>query len=94
MVITGEGKIDSQSFNGKVISGVVKRTSNAGVPTIAVVGGIENGAEEFLKKGLNGIFSINRLPVPLSESAAFSENNLYLTVLNIMNLIKALENKR
>lgn len=38
LVITGEGRLDSQSLRGKVISGVAGRAAAAKVPTIAVVG--------------------------------------------------------
>ena len=38
LVITGEGRIDSQSVHGKVISGIAKRTKPKNVPLIAIVG--------------------------------------------------------
>ncbi len=47
-VITGEGRIDWQSAHGKVVSGVGKRCRKAGVPCIAIVGGMGDKAEEML----------------------------------------------
>ena len=43
-VITGEGRLDYQSFDGKLISGVLKITKQMGIPTICVCGSsrIEN----------------------------------------------------
>ena len=43
-VITGEGRLDYQSFDGKLISGVLKVTKEVGIPTICVCGSsrIEN----------------------------------------------------
>ena len=38
LVITGEGFLDEQSFDGKVVGGVVDLAHAAGVPVIAVVG--------------------------------------------------------
>ncbi|HEY5954951.1 MAG TPA: glycerate kinase [Polyangiaceae bacterium] len=38
MVITGEGRLDRSSFEGKVVSGVLSRARAQGVPTYAVVG--------------------------------------------------------
>ncbi len=38
IIITGEGRFDSQSINGKVISGVCKRAAEAGTPVYAVCG--------------------------------------------------------
>ena len=40
-VFTGEGKLDSQSFDGKLISGVLKHTNKMNVPTICIVGKID-----------------------------------------------------
>ena len=47
-VITGEGRIDWQSAHGKVVAGVGRRCKKAGVPCIAIVGGMGDRAEEML----------------------------------------------
>lgn len=38
LVITGEGRLDEQSFTGKVVGGVLARASARGIPTLAIVG--------------------------------------------------------
>ena len=38
LVITGEGRLDSTSFDGKVVGGVARWARDAGVPVVAVVG--------------------------------------------------------
>lgn len=38
LVITGEGRLDSTSFDGKVVGGVAEIAADAGLPTLAVVG--------------------------------------------------------
>lgn len=48
LVITGEGRIDWQSAHGKVVSAVAKRCKAAGVPCIAICGGMGERAEEML----------------------------------------------
>lgn len=45
LVITGEGFLDAQSFEGKVVGGVVDLAASVGVPVLAVVGDIFDGAE-------------------------------------------------
>lgn len=46
LAVTGEGRIDGQSvFFGKVPVGVAKRCAQRGIPTVAIVGGIGEGAE-------------------------------------------------
>ncbi|MCI0347563.1 MAG: glycerate kinase, partial [Chloroflexi bacterium] len=38
LVVTGEGFLDEQSFDGKVVGGVAEMAAEAGVPVVAVVG--------------------------------------------------------
>ena len=46
LAVTGEGRIDGQSIRfGKVPVGVAKRCAARGIPTVAIVGGIGDGAE-------------------------------------------------
>ncbi len=48
MVITGEGRIDSQTFKGKAPYGILERAQKQGIPTIAVCGLLEpNTAHNF-----------------------------------------------
>ncbi|MEM8922428.1 MAG: glycerate kinase [Actinomycetota bacterium] len=41
LVITGEGFLDAESFNGKVVGGVVDWAEELGVPVLAVVGAMD-----------------------------------------------------
>lgn len=89
VVFTGEGKIDSQSARGKVVSGVAVRCRKAGVPVIAVVGQIGQGFEEMYQQGLTAVFSINRAAQPFAESRFHAGENLALTMENIARLLAA-----
>lgn len=89
MVFTGEGKIDSQSARGKVVSGVAARCRKAGVPVVAVVGQIGQGFEELYQQGLTAVFSINRAAQPFAESRFHAGENLALTMENIARLLAA-----
>ena len=89
MVFTGEGKIDSQSARGKVVSGVAARCRKAGVPVVAVVGQIGQGFEEMYQQGLTAVFSINRAAQPFAESRFHAGENLALTMENIARLLAA-----
>lgn len=89
MVFTGEGKIDSQSARGKVVSGVAARCRKAGVPVVAVVGQIGQGFEEMYQQGLTAVFSINRAAQPFTESRFHAGENLALTMENIARLLAA-----
>lgn len=45
LVITGEGRLDAGSFDGKVVGGVLELAASAGVPVGVVVGAREPGAD-------------------------------------------------
>lgn len=45
VVVTGEGRADGQTARGKVVSGVAAACLRRGVPCVAVVGGMEPGAD-------------------------------------------------
>ncbi len=59
IVITGEGKLDSQSLNGKVISGILDKTKNTNAEVIVVCGKFEGNIEDYNKKGIKQIIVTN-----------------------------------
>lgn len=91
LVISGEGRLDSQSARGKVVAGVAKRTSAAGVPLIAIVGQIGDGYEKMYDLGLSAVFTINRKAQSLEESAPCAGENLRIAAENIARLLKTVE---
>jgi glycerate kinase len=46
LVITGEGFIDAESFDGKVVGGVVGLASELGIPVLAIAGRCFDGVDE------------------------------------------------
>lgn len=67
LVITGEGRLDSQSLRGKVIWGVASVAKRAGVPTVAVAGQVRGGQEGWSDL-LAGWCSIVDGPMALAEA--------------------------
>ena len=55
MIFTGEGQIDSQSLNGKVVIGISKRAKKQNIPVIVITGSIGEGAEKAYDKGVSCI---------------------------------------
>ncbi|WP_099205634.1 glycerate kinase family protein [Scatolibacter rhodanostii] len=90
LIFTGEGKIDAQSLQGKVVIGVAERARLANVPVIAIVGDIADPIEEAYQKGVTAVFSINRMAIPFSEARKRAEKDLSLTVGNLMRQYKGL----
>jgi glycerate kinase len=46
LVVTGEGFLDEQSFEGKVVGGVAELAADVGVPVLAVAGQVFDGCEK------------------------------------------------
>jgi glycerate kinase len=87
-VFTGEGKLDSQSLEGKVIYGVASRAKKCGVPVIALVGGIDDDVSEIYRVGVNSVFSINRMPEDFSTARYKSRENLAFAFDNLLRILK------
>ena len=93
LVITGEGRIDSQSVHGKVISGVARRVSPRGIPLVAVVGGIADGAEEAYDLGVTALFGCDRESVGFKNYAHKAKENYQRTLEDVLRLIRAVEHR-
>jgi glycerate kinase len=94
-ILTGEGKLDSQSLRGKVVIGVARRSKALGKDVIAIVGGADDseiGAA--YDQGVTAVFPINRLPRDFSVSRYHSEDNLRYTADNIMRLLAAEQRRK
>jgi glycerate kinase len=68
LVITGEGRLDSQSMAGKSTIAVARRAKRAGVPALAIVGGLGPGYEEAYRQGLSAVMPIAPGPIGLDEA--------------------------
>ncbi len=89
-VITGEGRLDSQSLRGKVVIGVSRRAKRAGIPVIAVVGDVGDDIGEAYDLGVTAIFSTNHLAIPFSEAKKRSAKDYRLTIESIFRALFAL----
>ena len=82
LVISGEGRLDSQSFSGKVIDGICKRTKAAGVPLTLIVGSVtEEGLQIAKEHGIESIY----ITTPLDASKDDMIDNAGLYYENTVN---------
>ena len=73
LVITGEGKIDSQTLNSKAPFAVAKVAKKKSKPVIAIGGKVEIDASS----AFDGIYSLVNGPISLEEAMLNSEKLLY-----------------
>jgi len=74
LVITGEGHIDGQSLQGKLIQGVCQRAG--GAPVVALCGKLSASQGDVHAVGLAGAHCINTMQRPLDEMLAATGENL------------------
>jgi len=67
LVITGEGKIDSQTIYGKAPIGVAKIAKKYNIPVIAVAAIISDDADIVHQYGINTLIKISEPPMSLTE---------------------------
>ena len=91
LVITGEGRIDSQSADGKVISGVARSTKAKGIPLIAIAGGIADSANAVYDIGVSAMFSTDRAALSVDMLGVRSPGDYEATLNDVMSLIAIAE---
>lgn len=88
VVMTGEGKIDRQTFMGKTPFGVAQVAKSLNKPVYAFAGMIGEGIEPLLEAGLTQIIGINPPDISVEDAIRNAENNLTDSVENVMQSLK------
>lgn len=65
LIITGEGFLDGESFDGKVVGGVAELAASLGIPTLAIVGQVLDGVDA-RRHGVETISLVERFGEDLS----------------------------
>lgn len=73
LILTGEGKLDSQTASGKVVSGMARLGQAYGIPVLALAGSVEEPLDALYRQGLTAAFSIAAKPLALEEAMAKTE---------------------
>ena len=91
LVITGEGRVDSQSVDGKVISGVAARTREKGVPLVVIAGGIDDSAAAAYELGVSAMFSTDRAALSVDKLAGRTAADYEATLRDVLRLVRIAE---
>lgn len=76
LVVTGEGRTDSQSAMGKAISAVAERARNAGARVGVISGWIGEGSEKLLELGVDDLVQATPAGQSAEEAMDQAEENL------------------
>ncbi|MEL7252119.1 MAG: glycerate kinase [Bacteroidota bacterium] len=87
-VITGEGKLDDQTLQGKLIQGLCSRAVAQRKPVIALCGAMLASPNAISAIGLEAAFSIQSQPRSLAEALQHTAEDLAGTAFQIGRLLK------
>ncbi len=88
IVITGEGRMDSQTLSGKTPMGVMQQALKQDIPVIGIAGCLGTGAEKILQQGMTAIFPIIPSLAPLDDILSNAHENLVQTAQNVAATLK------
>ena len=77
LIITGEGKLDSQTLSGKTLKGISSLALKYQIPCIVYVGSIEGHPNDYKELGLTSIYSLSKTPKELNNILKDPEKALF-----------------
>lgn len=89
LILTGEGKVDQQTRQGKVIAGVLKSARAQQIPVVALTGNCLDFDPQLSKDGLTALFPIHPAPLTLTEALepTFAAQQLERTTQQIIAML-------
>ncbi|HEX4501996.1 MAG TPA: glycerate kinase [Scandinavium sp.] len=88
LVITGEGRIDSQTVHGKVPVGVARVAKRFNIPVIAIAGSLTDDVEIVHQHGLDAVFSVIYRICTLEDALSNARENVRRTARNVAAVMK------
>lgn len=88
LVVTGEGRTDWQSCFGKVMQGVGCRCKARGIPALALVGGMGQGAEQIFDYGISSMMTTINGAMTIQEALDNAEALYYQGAVRMFRFIK------
>ena len=88
LVLTGEGKLDRQTLQGKVLKGVADRGRLAHVPVVALCGTLDLGPADIDALGLTAAFSVLNRPQLLDEAILTADADVRAATFNVCRLLR------
>lgn len=83
VVVTGEGRIDSQTVHGKTPIGVARVAKQYGKPVIGIAGSLNADSGVVHAHGIDAVFSVIYRPCTLEEALSEAAANVRIAARNI-----------
>ncbi|WP_253382289.1 glycerate kinase [unidentified bacterial endosymbiont] len=88
LVITGEGRIDSQTIHGKVPVGVAKVAKRFNKPVIGIAGSLTADVGAVHEQGIDAVFSVIYTICSLEDALENARDNVRMAARNIAAVLK------
>ncbi|CZF83582.1 Glycerate 2-kinase [Grimontia celer] len=88
LVITGEGRIDSQTIHGKTPIGVARCAKQFNLPVIGIAGSITQDSVVVYDHGIDVLFSVVSGACTLEDALTNAKENVELTAQNVARTLK------
>lgn len=88
LVITGEGRIDSQTIHGKVPVGVARVAKRYNLPVIGIAGSLTADVGVVHQHGLDAVFSVIYSVCTLEQALENAAENVRMTARNVAAVLK------
>jgi glycerate kinase len=89
MIITGEGKMDEQTLQGKLVAGIAALGRQYNKPVLAICGTLDLSPDALRQLGIKAAFSIIDRPMSRDEALQNAAALLCDTAFNIGGLLQA-----
>jgi glycerate kinase len=89
LVITGEGRIDSQTIHGKVPVGVAKVAKRFNKPVIGIAGSLTADVGVVHDHGIDAVFSVIYTICSLEDALENARENVQMAARNIAATLRA-----
>ncbi|MBP2604245.1 glycerate kinase [Acinetobacter calcoaceticus] len=87
-VITGEGKFDRQTLNGKTVFGVSRVAKMKNIPVIVIAGTLGEGYQALYEHGVTAAFSLTNGPITLEQACEHASELIFDRTIDIARLIQ------
>lgn len=88
LVFTGEGRVDSQTLQGKVINGVLNASAAHQVPVVVLAGTVQPEGYNLVNHGAAAVVAIVDRTMTLGEAKEHAESLLCQSAESVMRLIQ------
>ena len=88
LVLTGEGRIDSQTVHGKTPIGVARVAKRHGKPVIGIAGSLSSDASVVNEHGIDALFSVLGGVCTLEEAFQHAGPNVRMAARNVAAVVK------